>query len=149
LSRCRQLARLCLVSMALAVLPQCIGTQVKFYTVVEKTRDAPDGWQEACLEALIQNMTTKDSHVCAVGIGMPVENKQNGYISSWDAGEIAADCINSAAERAIQPASADNPSALVCLNFKNTLSQILGERVRGSRVKQGCQQGIPPTRVGF
>jgi hypothetical protein len=124
-----QVARCCLTAMVLPVLAGCIGTQVRFYTVVKKTQDIPDGWQEACLEALIQNMTTKDSHVCAVGVGMPIENKQNGYITSWEAGEIAADCINMAAERAIQPASADNPSALVCLNFKNTLFQILRERV--------------------
>lgn len=146
---CGLCARLGLVAMMLLVFPGCIGTQVRFYTVVKKTRDVPDGWQEACLEALIQNMTTRDSHVCAVGIGMPIQNKQNGYIASWEAGEIAADCINMAAERVIQPASADNPSALVCLNFKNTLSQVLREKVEGSRVNQGCRPGIPPTRVGF
>jgi hypothetical protein len=142
-------SRLFLSAMVLAALPGCIGTQVRFYTVVAKTRDAPDGWQEACLEALIQNMTTLESHVCAVGIGMPIQNTQNGYISSWDAGEIAAECINMAADRAIRPASADNPTALVCSDFRNTLTQILGEKVKGSRVNQGCKPGIQPTRVGF
>lgn len=145
----RRFPRLIPSVMLLAALPACIGTQVKFYTVVAKTRDSPDGWQEACLEALIQNMTTEESHVCAVGIGMPIQNMQNGYISAWDAGEIAADCINMAADRAIRPASADNPTALVCSSFRNTLSQLLAEKVKGSRVNQGCKQGIPPTRVGF
>jgi hypothetical protein len=135
--------------MVLPALTGCIGTQVRFYTVVAKNQDTPDGWQEACLEALIQNMTTKDAHVCVVGIGMPIENQQNGYIPAWEAGEIAADCINTAAERSIQPASADNPSSLVCSTFRSTLLQLLGEKVKGSRVTPRCREGIPSTRIGF
>jgi hypothetical protein len=144
----RQFARWCLVAMGGSLLAGCIGTQVRFYTVVEKTAEN-GGWQEACLEALIQNMTTRDVYVCAVGLGMPMETKRNGSIPAWEAGEIAADCIHAAAARAIQPASVDNPSALVCSNFRNTLSQILAEQVKGSRVNQGCRKGIPPTRIGF
>ncbi|MFL5343301.1 MAG: hypothetical protein ACJ8AT_00810 [Hyalangium sp.] len=94
-------------------------------------------------------MTTQDSHVCLIGIGMPIENRENGYIAPWEAAEIATDCINEAVQLVVQPAPPSSPSALVCANFKDAFNQILAKRVRGSRVKLGCGEDIPHTRVGF
>lgn len=145
----RQCARLCLIALVLSIMPGCIGAQLKFYPVIKKTEPGPGGWQEACLEARIENMTTRDSHVCTVGIGMPMETRENGYIAPWVAEEIATECINRATELVIRPAPPESPSALVCLNFKDTFSRLLNERVLGSRVNLGCRKGIPPTRVGF
>jgi hypothetical protein len=141
--------RACLIALALPLLSGCIGTQLKFKTVVERTGQGPSGWQEACLEALFENMTTQDKHVCLVGIGMPMETRTEGYISPWDAGEIAAECINEASNRVVKPAPPSVPSALACSTFKDELSRILNERIYGSRVKLGCTVGIPHTRVGF
>jgi hypothetical protein len=94
-------------------------------------------------------MTTGDSSVCALTIGMPVETRANGYIASWEAAEIAAECINKASDLVIRPAPPESPSALVCRNFKDTFLELLKEIVRGSRVEIGCRPGIPVTRVGF
>jgi len=144
----RFLARVSLVA-TVSVLSGCIGAQLKFRTVVEKTRSGSDGWQETCLEANVQNMTTGDTYLCAVNIGMPIENRQNGYIAPWYAAEIAEDCVNEAAERAIRPAPPSTPSALACMNFRGMLTTLLNERVPGSRVKPLCTAGVPVTRVNF
>ena len=97
----------------------------------------------------MENMTTRDSHLCAVGIGMPIETRDHGYIPPWAAADIATECINQASELVVLPAPPDNPSALVCMKFKDTFNQLLNERVLGARVNLGCRKGIPPTRVGF
>jgi hypothetical protein len=149
MSATRHLARLCLLVLVPPLMTGCIGAQLKFYTVIEKTGPGPGGWQEACLEARIENMTTRDSHVCKVGIGMPIETRETGFIALWEAEEIATECINKASDSVIRPAPPESPSALVCMNFKDTFSQLLNERVLGSRVTLGCRQGIAPTRVGF
>lgn len=125
------------------------GAQLKFVTVVPRTGSGPGGWQAACLEANVQNMTTGDSFVCSLNIEMPIETRVNGYIAPWEAAEIAAECINKASELVIRPAPPETPSALVCRNFKDTFLAILKESVRGSRVDLGCKPGIPVTRVGF
>lgn len=143
------LAWLRLSALMLPFMSGCIGAQLKFYPVIEKTGPGPGGWQEACLEARMENMTTRDSHICEVGIGMPIETQENGYISPWAAADIATECINQASELVVLPAPPDNPSALVCMKFKDTFSQLLRQRVGGSRVNLGCGKGIPPTRVGF
>jgi hypothetical protein len=144
----RFLARVSL-AVAISVLSGCIGAQLRFRTVVEKTESGSDGWQETCLEANVQNMTTGDTYLCAVNIGMPIENQQNGYIAPWYAAEIAEDCVNEAAERAIRPAPPSTPSALACMNFKSMLDEILRRKVQGSRAKLICRAGIPVTRVNF
>lgn len=126
-----------------------MGAQLKFRTVVERKEPGPGGWQETCLEANVQNMTTGDSHLCVVGIGMPIETRVNGYIAPWYAAEVAADCINEAAERAIRPAPPSTPAAIACMSFKDSLNEILNEQVYGSRANLGCNAGIPVTRVNF
>lgn len=137
-----------LVALTLPLLTGC-GTQLKFVTVVPGDGSGPSGWQAACLEANVQNMTTGDSSVCSLGIEMPVETLANGYIAPWEAAEIAAECINEASELVIRPAPPESPSALVCRNFKDTFLELLKKSVRGSRVEIGCKPGIPVTRVGF
>ena len=87
--------------------------------------------------------------MCTLNIEMPIETKANGYIAPWEAAEIAAECINKASELVIRPAPPESPSALVCRNFMDAFQTFLRESVRGSRVKQGCNSGIPVTRVGF
>jgi hypothetical protein len=144
----RFLARVSL-AVTMSMLSGCIGAQLRFRTIVEKTRSGSDGWQETCLEANVQNMTTGDTHLCSVNIGMPIENQMNGYIAPWYAAEIAEDCVNAAAERAIRPAPPSTPSALACMNFRATLLAVLNERVKGSRVTSRCTAGIPVTRVNF
>lgn len=149
MSKSKNLSWLCLLTLAPSLTAGCIGAQLKFRTVVEKTSPGAGGWQETCLEALVQNMTTGDAHLCVVGIGMPVETSANGYIASWYAAELAADCVNEAAERAIRPAPPSTPSALACMDFKNLLHAILNKAVYGSRANFGCNPGIPVTRVNF
>ena len=144
----RFLARVSL-AVTISMLSGCIGAQLRFRTIVAKTESGADGWQETCLEANVQNMTTGDTHLCSVNIGMPIENRVNGYIAPWYASEIAEDCVNAAAERAIQPAPPSTPSALACMNFKGMLTTLLSERVPGSRVKSLCTAGVPVTRVNF
>jgi hypothetical protein len=144
----RRLVWLRLMALVLPLVTGC-GAQLKFVTVVAKTKPGPGGWQETCLEANVQNMTTGDSAVCPVTIGMPIETEANGYIGSWWAAEIAADCINEASELVIRPAPPESPSALVCMHFVDTVHEILNKRVVGSRVTQKCKPGIPVTRVGF
>ena len=90
LNVCRPVASFRLLALVLPLVSGC-GAQLKFVTVVPKTAGEPSGWQEACLEANVQNMTTGDSCVCSLGIGMPMETQENGYIASWAAEEIAAD----------------------------------------------------------
>jgi hypothetical protein len=80
---------------------------------------------------------------------MPIETGANGYIPPWYAAELAADCVNEAAERAIRPAPPSTPAAIACMDFKNQLSVILNKVVYGSRVNLGCNPGIPVTRVNF
>jgi hypothetical protein len=145
----RRLVRLRMLALALSFAPGCIGAQLKFATVIEKTGPGPGGWQEACLEARIENMTIRDSHICTVGIGLPIETRETGYVAPWMAEEIATDCINKASDEVIRPAPPESPSALVCMSFKDTLSQLLNERILGSRVTLGCRKGVPLTRVGF
>lgn len=82
-------------------------------------------------------------------VTIPVESRTTGYIAPWYAAEIAEDCVNAAAERAIQPAPPSTPSALACMNFKGMLTTLLSERVPGSRVKSLCTAGVPVTRVNF
>lgn len=144
----RFLARVSL-AVAIPMLSGCIGAQLRFRTVVEKTRSGSDGWQETCLEANVQNMTTRDTYLCSVNIGMPIENRMNGYIAPWYAAEIAEDCVNEAAQLAIRPASPSTPSALACMNFRSTLLALLSKKVKGSRVNPQCTAGIPVTRVNF
>jgi hypothetical protein len=144
----RFLARVSL-AVALSMLSGCIGAQLRFRTVVAKTESGADGWQETCLEANVQNMTTGDTHLCSVNIGMPIETKMNGYIAPWYAAEIAEDCINEAAELAIRPAPPSTPSALACTNFKEMLDRLLSMKVQGARTKLRCNPGIPVTRVNF
>lgn len=138
-----------LLSASMLSLVLGCGTQLKFVTVVPRDGTGPSGWQAACLEANVQNMTTGDSSVCALNIEMPIETLANGYIPSWEAAEIAAECINQASELVIRPAPPESPSALVCRSFKDTFQEILKKSVRGSRVEVGCKPGIPVTRVGF
>ncbi|MBM7112417.1 hypothetical protein [Archangium primigenium] len=94
-------------------------------------------------------MTTHDSHVCLVGIGMPVRTRAQGLISSWDASDFAATCIHEASDRVVRPSPPSVPSALACMNFKAELARLLNERVMGSRVTLRCDAGIPRTRLGF
>jgi hypothetical protein len=138
-----------LSALVLCTTAGCIGAQLKFRTVIEKSAPGAGGWQETCLEANVQNMTTGDVHLCVVGIGMPVETELNGYISPWDAAEVATDCINEATALAIQPAPPDVPSALACTNFRDTVHRLLREKVVGSRVKPVCRKDVPTTRIGF
>lgn len=138
-----------LSTLVLLFMQGCIGAQLKFYPVVAKSGPGPGGWQEACLEARMQNMTTGDSHLCALGIGMPMETRDLGQIPAWEAADIATEFINLASARAVLPAPPDRPSAVVCLQFKDTFHQLLTERVLGARVNLGCRKDIPPTRVGF
>lgn len=149
MTRSRNPAWLCLLALPLLLTSGCIGAQLKFRTVVEKTSPGAGGWQETCLEANVQNMTTGDTYLCSLGIGMPVETGANGYIPSWYAAELAADCVNEAAERAIRPAPPSTPAAIACMDFKNQLNVILNKVVYGSRVNLGCNPGIPVTRVNF
>lgn len=144
----RPVVSLRLLALVLPLLSGC-GAQLKFVTVVPKTAGEPSGWQEACLEANVQNMTTGDSCVCSLGIGMPMETQENGYIASWEAAEIAAECINKASALVIRPAPPDSPSALVCRSFLEAFHRMLNESVVGSRVTQRCSPSIPVTRVGF
>ena len=129
--------------------PGCIGARIQFQTVIAQAGEQPGGWQAACLEALFQNMTTRDSHVCLIGIGMPIFTRADGLMTSWDAAEIAAECITEAADRAVRPAPPSVPSAVACMNFKNELERTLHGRVIGSRVTLKCEAGIPHTQVGF
>jgi hypothetical protein len=149
LIRSKNPAWLYLLALVLPLTSGCIGAQLKFRTVIDKTSPGAGGWQETCLEANVQNMTTGDIYLCSVGIGMPIETGANGYIAPWYAAEIAADCVNEAAERAIRPAPPSTPAALACMDFKNQLSAILNKAVYGSRVNLGCNPGIPVTRVNF
>ena len=137
-----------LLALVLPLMAGC-GVQLQFVKVVDKTELGPDGWQEACLKANTQNMTTGDSYVCALAIGMPIETKKDGYISPREAAYIAAECIQEASRHVIQPAPPEILSAIVCMNFKDEFHRILNERVRGSRVSLGCRPGIPETLVGF
>jgi hypothetical protein len=125
----RRLILLRLIALLLPLASGC-GAQLKFVTVVPKTLPGAGGWQETCLEANVQNMTTGDSAVCPVTIGMPIETEANGYIGSWWA-------------------PPESPSTLVCMNFVETVHEILNRSVLGSRAKRGCNPGIPVTRVGF
>jgi hypothetical protein len=142
------LMRLRLMVLVLPLMMGC-GAQLRFVKIVDKTAPGPDGWQEACLKANTQNMTTGDSYVCALAIGMPIETKKNGYISPREAAYIAAECIEEAARYVIQPAPPESLSAIVCMKFKDEFDRILRERIRGSRVNLGCRPGIPETLVGF
>ena len=126
-----------------------IGTQLQFKTVVAYTGRKSGGWQAACLEALIQNMTTRDSHVCRVSMEMPLRTWENGDISNWDAEDIATECINEASESIVRPAPPSVTTAVACTSFKNELSRLLSLRVVGSRVSSVCKEGAPRTRVGF
>jgi len=144
----RFLARVSLAVM-ISMLSGCIGAQLRFRTVVEKTRYGSDGWQETCLEANVQNMTTGDTYLCSVNIGMPIENQKNGYIAPWYAAELAEECVNEAAERAIRPAPPSTPSALACMSFRGMLTTLMRERVPGSRVTPQCTAGVPVTRINF
>jgi hypothetical protein len=143
-----------LSALALPLLSGCIlggvqPGQFQFVTIVEKTEPGEGGWREACLHALVENMTTRDSFVCTIGVGMPIQNKQNGFITTWAAQSIAAECANKASELAILPAPATAPSALVCQGFRDQYSALLDKAVRGSRVTGMCHRKTTPVRIGF
>ena len=138
-----------LLLVALSLVSGCTGTQVIFKTMVKPPPAQMGGWQEACLEALFQNMTTLESSVCLVSIGMPIQSHQYSFISSWDASQFAADCINDASAEVVQPAPPSTPTALACMSFKNELMRLMNDRVKGSRVTFGCPAGVPHTRIGF
>ena len=137
------------LAVAISMLSGCIGAQLRFRTVVAKSGSGSGGWQETCLEANVQNMTTGDTYLCSVNIGMPIESQKNGYIAPWYAAELAEDCVNEAAERAIRPAPPSTPSALACMNFRGMLTTLLSERVPSSRVTSRCTAGVPVTRINF
>jgi hypothetical protein len=144
----------CAMALVLSLLSGCVTTgvqpwQFQFVTIVEKTEPKEDGWREACIHALVENMTTRDAYICKIGIGIPIQTKQNGYITTREAQSLAAECANRAAERAIQPAPATSPSALVCQSFKDTYHELLNELVIGSRVRLTCHQKTTPVKIGF
>jgi hypothetical protein len=149
-----QLVRFPVVALVLWLLSGCATTgvqpwQFQFVTTVEKSEPGADGWREACIHALVENMTTRDAFICKIGIGMPIQTQRSGYITTREAQSLAADCANRAAERAIQPATATTPSALVCQSFKNTYQALLSDVVLGSRVKLECHPKTTPVKIGF
>jgi len=152
--RTSQLIRSCVIVLLLPLLSGCATAgvqpwQFQFVTVVEKTEPGADGWREACIHAFVENMTTRDAYICKIGVGMPIQTKNNGYITTREAQSLAAECANRAAERAIQPAPATSPSALVCQSFKDTYNELLNELVVGARVRLACHQKTTPVKIGF
>ncbi len=120
-----------------------------FVTIVEKTEPGPGGWRAACVHALMENMTTRDSFVCKFGIEMPFETEEEGPISRALAQRVAADCATVAAERVFRPATAALPPGLACESFKKTYHEVLNGAVRGSSVRTKCHVKTTPVKVGF
>lgn len=125
------------------------GEPLVFVPVVARTRQKPSGWQAACLEALFQNMTTGDKQACVVGIGLPMHTDADGFIATWQAQELATQCITQAANNVVKPAPPSVPTALACMSFRKELTRLLDEHIRGSRVTSWCEENVPRTRVGF
>jgi hypothetical protein len=143
------------VVLLLPLLGGCAATgglqpgHFQFVTVVEKTVAGADGWREACVHALTENMTTQQSFVCQFGVGMPLETKAEGPLSEALAQRIAADCANVAAERVFRPAPAAVPPGLACQSFKKTYHEVLNSAVGGSSVRTECHPKTMPVKVGF
>ncbi|MCY1017865.1 hypothetical protein [Pyxidicoccus sp. MSG2] len=139
------------------LLPVCWGCATgglqpghfDFVTIVEKTELGPDGWRAACVHALMENMTTRESFVCKFGVEMPMETEQEGSISRALAQRIAADCATVAAERVFRPATAALPPGLACESFKKTYQETLYGAVQGSIVRTTCHKKTTPVKVGF
>jgi hypothetical protein len=143
-----------LSALVLPLLSGCIlggvqPGQFQFVTVVEKTEPGAGGWREACIHALVENMTTRDSFVCTIGVGMPIETEEEGFITYRAAQSVAAECANKASELAILPAPATAPSAIVCQGFREQYHALLDKAVRGSRVTAMCHKKTTPVRIGF
>lgn len=120
-----------------------------FVTVVEKAEPGPAGWRAACIHALVENMTTRESFLCKFGVEMPMETEREGPLSRALAQRIAADCANVAAERVFRPATAAVPPGLACQSFKKTYHEVLNQAVGGSVVKTVCHSKTTPVKVGF
>jgi len=154
-----RLARCCLPALLLALLTGCVsgGTMTlvegnleprhfQFVTVVPRTVPGADGWREACVHVALRR-ATGDAHVCRLGVGMPLENK-NGLIPTEDAQRRAARCANLAAQFAFESVTPATPLVLACQGFRDAYDLTLRGMVAGSRVSLQCHKKTTPSYVG-
>ncbi|MCP3144165.1 hypothetical protein [Pyxidicoccus xibeiensis] len=79
---------------------------------------------------------------------MPMENLEDGPLSTSLAQRIAADCANLAARLAFESVTPTTPLVLACQGFKTTYDTTLRRAFAGSRVNARCHAKTTPVQVG-
>ncbi|MFP2932461.1 hypothetical protein ACLESO_46395 [Pyxidicoccus sp. 3LG] len=119
----------------------------QFVTVVPKTASGADGWRAACVHVALSRVAG-ESYLCRLGVEMPMENVEEGALSTPVAQRIAADCANMAARLAFESVTPTTPLAFACQGFKTTYDTTLRRAFAGSRVGARCHEKTTPVQVG-
>lgn len=130
----------------------------QFVTVVEHDGRGAGGWQVAQVVVLLGRLSTMFPRTafCDVEVGMPVVNRQQGYISVETAQIASASASDQAARELFQ--QREKPTVSICNAFRTTMEYILANKdigmIRGSRVthfrnwpgKKVPRRTFPPKR---
>ena len=81
---------------------------------------------------------------CKFGVGVPIKNSEQGFISVDMAQSQSAACANAAAQETFMLATPATPMGIACEQFKTLYGLTLREVILGSRVTTTCYPGVAP-----
>jgi hypothetical protein len=150
-----------LIAVLLGVTPQtgCVHQPVKgliqpthfeFVTITPQRKRGPGGWRAACVHARITHGNSGELYTCQFGVEMPIENEENGPISSKYAQEQAAECANNAAYAVLAKITEPTPPPLytLCSDIRDEYRERLNDTIKGSRVMPTCDPKTKPVVFG-
>lgn len=151
-----------LIAVLLSITPQtaCMHQPVsgliqpshfEFVTITPQRKRGPGGWRAACIYAQITHGNSGDLYTCQFGVEMPIENAENGPISSNYAQEKAAECANNAAYTVLAEITEPTPPPLytLCKAIRDEYRKLLNEAIKGSRVMPTCDPKARPVVFGM
>ena len=78
---------------------------------------------------------------------MPIENDEQGFISTDRAQSIAANCANRAAENILRLTSSQTPLGIACEIFKTEYDAIINLAIAGAHATKKCHAKTRPVVV--
>lgn len=126
-------------------------TYFRFVTITPQRKRGPGGWRAACVLAQIKHGNTGDVYICQFGVEMPIENEENGPISTGYAQEKAAECANNAAYTVLAKMREPTPPPLytLCTDIRDAYRGLLRDAIKGSRVMPTCDPKTEPVVFGI
>ncbi len=106
----------------------------EFATVLPYDGDGPGGWQVAQVVVLVGRLSAMypRTAICEVEVGLPIVNRQQGFISVEMAQEASATAADEAARKVL--GEPRKPTGSACESFRRAMKESLRRLVRGATV---------------